>query len=149
MLDRVIRGGYCVGCSACAAVPQSPLRVRMNAVRAYEASPPSTSPGDAVVTASAVCPFSDDASNEDEIAAAVFDASLARHDAIGAYASCFAGHVVEDAYRCNGSSGGMESWAPLRAAVVGLRGPCHPCRRDAGRRAGRHALRISRLVQRR
>jgi coenzyme F420-reducing hydrogenase beta subunit len=67
-----------------------------------------------------VCPLSDDASSEDEIAAAVFDASLARHGAIGAYASCFAGHVVEGAYRRNGSSGGMASWLLCELLSSGL-----------------------------
>jgi coenzyme F420-reducing hydrogenase beta subunit len=111
MISDVINGGYCIGCGACAAISGSPFDIRMTAAGCYEAylsheRPTSTS----TIDVNAVCPFSDATTNEDAIAARVFDGLTTHHVATGFYESCFAGYVAEGDYRSSGSSGGMGSW---------------------------------------
>jgi len=110
LLDTVVAGGYCVGCGACAAVEGSPLRMELDDHRrlvAAQAGPVGDLRGAAVDD---VCPFSDAAPNEDELARAAVDLSCEYHDRIGYHLATYVGHVTEQDFRARGSSGGMGSW---------------------------------------
>jgi coenzyme F420-reducing hydrogenase beta subunit len=66
------------------------------------------------------CPFSPTAPNEDEIAAERF-ADASSDPRIGRFEAAYVGHVVEDPFRRNGSSGGLTSWVAaelLRSGAV-------------------------------
>jgi coenzyme F420-reducing hydrogenase beta subunit len=66
------------------------------------------------------CPFSPTAPNEDEIAADRF-ADASSDPRIGRFEAAYVGHVVEDPFRRNGSSGGLTSWVAaelLRSGAV-------------------------------
>lgn len=57
-----------------------------------------------------ICPFSPTARNEDEIAAERFPVATHRDALIGSFEAAYVGHAAEDAFRAEGSSGGMVSW---------------------------------------
>lgn len=106
---KVIKNGYCIGCGACAAVPGSPFEMKMDEY------------GNMVATASMdteesnaevldVCPFSNEAANEDEISDELFPSADAGDRYIGKYIDCYAGYVNEGEFRQKGSSGGLGKW---------------------------------------
>ena len=69
----------------------------------------------------AICPFSPAAANEDVLAAERFPAPAAQTALLGRFESNWVGHVAEDGFRTNGSSGGMVSWVAselLRTGAV-------------------------------
>jgi coenzyme F420-reducing hydrogenase beta subunit len=66
------------------------------------------------------CPFSPSAANEDEIAAEVFPDAPRTHWAVGRFRSSYVGHVAEEGYRMQGSSGGMVSWVLAELLRRGL-----------------------------
>lgn len=111
LFATVVAGGYCVGCGACA-VGSDKIQMEFTPLGVYQAA---LRPGLRLNTAenrqaSGVCPFSTQARNEDDIARALFAAQCQPHPEIGYYLQTYAGHVVEDGYRANGSSGGMGTW---------------------------------------
>ncbi|HOU14467.1 MAG TPA: coenzyme F420 hydrogenase, partial [Anaerolineae bacterium] len=106
-LRRVIDGGYCVGCGACATVPNSPMVMTMNQYGQFVAVDRDrvdffnvTSP----VNLDIVCPFSNKAPDENTIAQALFGSTMSYNEYIGYYRDIYAGYVIEDDYRKNGSS---------------------------------------------
>lgn len=111
LLDRVIGGGYCVGCGGCAAVPGSPLVMRLDANGQMCASiKPDATDASPAIDPNLVCPFSDSSVNEDLISTELFGDQTPRHALIGRHLACFAGHVEQGGFRQAGSSGGMGSW---------------------------------------
>lgn len=117
---RVVGGGYCVGCGACAAVPQSPLRMKLNEMGQLTAYLPGGAPDEASPDVAYVCPFSGVGPNEDEIASGLFAADATYHPRIGFYRKTFAGYVAEGDFRSRGSSGGMGSWISAEMLQHGL-----------------------------
>ncbi|MEM7807775.1 MAG: Coenzyme F420 hydrogenase/dehydrogenase, beta subunit C-terminal domain [Planctomycetota bacterium] len=102
--ETVIPGGYCIGCGACQVAAPQQMSVVMNDLGMLQASG-----DDRGTSASGVCPFSNDAENEDALASEQF-AELPTHARIGRHRATYAGHVVEDDYRDAGSSGGLGTW---------------------------------------
>lgn len=106
--ETVIDGGYCIGCGACAVVAASPVQLRLDACGRIQAHVPvgATLPRDV----SKVCPFSEEAVDETQIAAEVFGDVASNDPELGRYLALYAGHVAEHEYRQRGSSGGMGTW---------------------------------------
>ena len=106
---KVVEGGYCIGCGACAARPTGQVNILMNSFGYYQAqlSPNGLPPEDF----SSVCPFSGQSVDEDTIAKELFSAD-GTHDyaMIGRCIACYAGYVTESPFRELGSSGGLTSW---------------------------------------
>jgi len=72
------------------------------------------------LAASKVCPFSNLARNEDEIAADVFGDEVSAHDdVVGFHRRIVAGHVASGDFRELGTSGGMTSWLLHRLLTDG------------------------------
>jgi coenzyme F420-reducing hydrogenase beta subunit len=69
--------------------------------------------------ATAHCPFSPAAADEDVIAAERFPDACASDPAIGRFDAAYVGHVAEDAFRANGSSGGLTSWVAAELLRTG------------------------------
>ncbi|WP_347303550.1 Coenzyme F420 hydrogenase/dehydrogenase, beta subunit C-terminal domain [Croceibacterium sp. TMG7-5b_MA50] len=115
---EVVSSGLCIGCGACA----SGAPARMDWDRFGQLKPVGTPEWQARPTArqAAICPFSPTARNEDAIAAVRFaDAPL--HDGrLGRHRQCHVGHVAEDGFRGNGSSGGLVSWVAAELLRRGL-----------------------------
>ena len=107
-MQNVVRGGYCIGCGACASVPDSPIQMTVNEFGLIqpELADPSARPP---IDVHRVCPFSGAGPNEDELAGELFpDAPHDRN--IGRHLAVHAGWVEEGEFRQRGSSGGMASW---------------------------------------
>jgi coenzyme F420 hydrogenase subunit beta len=109
-IDAVIASGYCIGCGSCAAWPDSPFAMIINQYGVYEAQRTTPAGSDHTNTLDRICPFSDEADNEDTIAKETFGESGAPHPMIGYCVAAYAGHVNEGNFRNQGSSGGMGSW---------------------------------------
>lgn len=56
------------------------------------------------------CPFSPAADDEDRIASERFPRAGRRDEALGRFEKAYVGHVAEDGWRAEGSSGGLVSW---------------------------------------
>lgn len=111
-VEKVIEGGFCIGCGVCAAMQPDRYRMEMTPAGTLAARMLAGSEGEGALTTAVdrACPFSDQAATEDEIAAASFpDASGISPD-IGRHLKSFIGHVAQDDYRITGSSGGFVTW---------------------------------------
>ncbi len=71
-------------------------------------------------TASRVCPFSDEAPNEDDLGVPHPSANLSRDPVLGPYTAIFAGRVNDPEALASSSSGGLTSWTLDRLLSEGL-----------------------------
>lgn len=106
-IDRVIGGGYCIGCGTCAFVDPPHFTMQMNAEGMWRADRQISS--QPAFPVERICPMSGSGLSEDEIAADLFP-DLPAHSQIGRYEKCLAGHVSEGSFREDGGSGGLVSW---------------------------------------
>lgn len=106
-IAKVIEGGFCVGCGACAVSAPESYAIQFDAHERFvahnvgEASAPS---------AERVCPFSDGSLNEDILAQELFPDAPYVSSKIGRYIGAYIGHVDEGEFRNRGSSGGLGTW---------------------------------------
>lgn len=106
----VLSGGYCIGCGACTAVSGSPMQIELDDLGQFRATP---APGEELnrsAEVARVCPFSDEAENEDQIGRRLFGESGQHSSLIGYHRAAYAGFVSEGDYRARGSSGGVGKW---------------------------------------
>ena len=118
-LNRIISGGYCIGCGACAAM--EPDRITM-AFDQYGMYQPQIRAGIDVAMAAnilKVCPFSDEGPNEDQLALTLFPEDK-RDERLGRYRGLYAGYVHEGEFRAKGSSGGVVSWVLVELLATGM-----------------------------
>lgn len=106
-IDRVIGGGYCIGCGTCAFVDPEHFSMKMNDEGMWRAARQGLS--ETAYPVERVCPMSGDGLSEDQIAAELYP-HLPAHSQIGRYEKCLAGHVKEGNFREDGGSGGLVSW---------------------------------------
>lgn len=109
LIERIINNDYCIGCGSCGSVMNSPFGMRMN-VYGNIVAEPQTDPDKSETKVLKLCPFSEQAKNEDEISEIFFPDIINKHSKIGKYLKCYAGYVNEDAFREKGSSGGFGKW---------------------------------------
>ncbi len=111
-LNKIIDGGYCIGCGACAHAAKGSVEIIEDEYRQYQARIKPDADDISLESALAVCPFSNEGLNEDQISEEVFDQDKGQvGDVIGYYQSLYAGHVVEDDLRAKVTSGGIITWA--------------------------------------
>jgi len=107
--EKVIKNDYCIGCGVCSHV-NADYSVEMDQYGMYKATysgngtPPKDDP------ALAVCPFSNETKNEDELADRLFQEAESKNEFIGRYISNYVGYVKEGDFREKGSSGGFGKW---------------------------------------
>lgn len=106
-IDRVIAGGYCIGCGACSFAAPGRFSMRFGdgvwrAERLAAAAPDGE-------TADRTCPFTGTGPDETGIAAGLWPHLPAQAE-IGRYHATIAGHVTEEALRLGGGSGGLITW---------------------------------------
>ncbi len=120
-VDSVIKHGYCVGCGACTAIPHTKYTMVMTPQGSLEARPLDAVSVDKDVEQAAgrVCPFSDNALNEDQLAAELFS-EASTHEKLGRFTSTYVGYVNEGEYRQRGSSGGMGTWLLEQLMIKGM-----------------------------
>lgn len=106
-LQKVVDGGYCVGCGACAAFDHR-IKMVFDSSQRLVASLPED--GGTQLAASA-CPFAEGNPDENQIADRLFNSEDHQSDSrIGKYLSTWAGWVNEGEFREKGSSGGVGTW---------------------------------------
>ena len=109
-IENVIENNYCIGCGACASVPNSPIRIKMNEYGMYQAVVVEKNDPQIMKDLSMVCPFANEFMDERSVAKELFEANCKYNERIGYYLKVFAGFVIENDFRKNGSSGGLTSW---------------------------------------
>lgn len=102
VIERVVAGGFCIGCGACTALDPR-ITVSHNQYGDLVAQLPPEVAGDPL-NASAVCPFNPDR-NETALAASVFAEAPVVSAVTGRYQAAYLGH--SNVYREYGSSGGI------------------------------------------
>jgi coenzyme F420 hydrogenase subunit beta len=109
LYEQIIKNDYCIGCGACASVDNSPFKMVMNEFGNIVAYADRNLNHESAQVLK-ICPFSDDAKNEEEISNIYFSKVENKDYFIGRYLLCFAGYVNEGTFRINGSSGGLAKW---------------------------------------
>ena len=121
LFDTVVNGGYCIGCGACTAVQGSPISIKLDSYGRFCATSTSHSNLEEVnIQSIAVCPFSDQSLNEDQIGKVLYGNVAEFDHAIGYYLETFTGFVVEGDFRERGGSGGMGKWILYKLFKTGL-----------------------------
>ncbi|MDX2306637.1 MAG: Coenzyme F420 hydrogenase/dehydrogenase, beta subunit C-terminal domain [Hyphomicrobium sp.] len=107
--ERVVGGGYCIGCGACALPSMGDVRIELDGRGMFQAV---AGAGHRVPEPfEAICPFSGASADEDEIGRTRFAAEGgAWRGEIGHFRTCYAGHVERSDFRDVGSSGGLVTW---------------------------------------
>lgn len=142
----IVTSGLCIGCGACLALPQQPAG-RMTWNRHGQLWPTPHSPGLGAAFAR-VCPFSPTAADEDALAAERYGQADRTDAGVGRYLAAYVGHVAEDSFRADGSSGGMTSW--MAAELLGrgmVDGVAHVVAADPKRDGALFRYRIARTVE--
>lgn len=147
---EIVASGLCIGCGACAgtAAPEAEARMRWDGYGQLKPDGARAWLGARTPAFSATCPFSPAARNEDAIAVGRFPDAPERHPLLGHVESAYVGHVAEDGFRAEGSSGGMVSWVAaelMRRGLVDAVAHVAPRSPDAG--DGYFGYRIARSVE--
>lgn len=129
-VDKVIEGGFCVGCGACAALAPERYTIRFDPHGRLVARGIEPSTASVTTAADKVCPFSDASDDEDTVAGALFPDAPHHSPMIGRYRRAYVGHVEEGEFRQRGSSGGLGTWILselLRRGMVDAVVHVRPC----------------------
>jgi len=109
-LHAVIDSGVCVGCGACKVVAGDAISIGRNKF-GYVSAAVKDHGSALLASAGRVCPFSDDALNEDDVGEVLFSHKDFKRDRrIGYYQALFAGRVSDDKDLISRSSGGLTTW---------------------------------------
>jgi coenzyme F420-reducing hydrogenase beta subunit len=120
-LNEIINGGYCIGCGACAAASHGKVKVIEDEYLRYQARITTECDSEGISASLAVCPFSNENLNEDQISQQVFDPTEGQvGEVIGYYQSLYAGHVTDENVRIKVTSGGIISWTLSQLLERGL-----------------------------
>lgn len=120
LFNKVVKGGYCIGCGTCTAISNSPVEILMDNQGQYQASLKRDINELEDNSLMSVCPFSSIGPDEDEIGNELFGKVASYDDHIGYYINNYAGYVSEGNFRDNGSSGGMGTWILKELFIQGL-----------------------------
>ena len=115
--QQIVQSGLCIGCGVC--VSDGMGRMVFDRFGQYKPSGPRQWYGRPSHEFSATCPFSPSAANEDEIGAEMFAGAEHRSKTLGNFLAAYVGHVTENSFREEASSGGMTSWVLAHLLRVG------------------------------
>ena len=105
--ETVIKFDYCIGCGGCAYISPESFHIDFDNFGMLKAFNIENNDNETIAE---ICPFSNEADNEDELIKDQFTKQCKYNDSIGNYIECYAGYVVENKYRMYGSSGGVGKW---------------------------------------
>lgn len=109
-IDKVVAGGYCVGCGGCAVATSGRLEMTFTDLLMKQAVLDGLS-GDDLAKADSACPFSSSNPDEDELARTEYGSAGYGHDhRTGYFDAIYAGRIVDDAELLQSSSGGLTTW---------------------------------------
>lgn len=112
-IEKVVSSGLCIGCGACSYITSGKINISSNKYGLETVSEDGLKnlSEKELRDASAVCPFSDDSLNEDQLDAPYSGSrELPFNDVIGRYSSLFSGRQIGDHKVTGSSSGGLTSW---------------------------------------
>lgn len=134
-IDKVITGGFCVGCGACRVKTGGDLAMEVNEQGLFMPRIEGKAPA-LLKSADSVCPFSDASVDESRLGKQLFQPHLPSHDhRVGFYDAMFAGRITDDALVEKSSSGGLTTWAAAQLMRSGqIDGVIHVDASDADRR---------------
>lgn len=105
-ISKVIDGGFCVGCGNCSYLDPNNFSVSKAKNGKYSA----TIKNSEISDVDKICPFTDKAENEDNLAQIHLSDARKKSGFIGRYNSIFSGYVKVNDFREKATSGGMISW---------------------------------------
>jgi coenzyme F420-reducing hydrogenase beta subunit len=119
--QQIVNAGLCIGCGSCvsqAAVAGATMKFDKYG-QLIPTGPKSwmNKPSESFYH---TCPFSPGAVTEDILAAELFPLHANASAGLGRYEKAYVGHVAEDDYRMQGSSGGMVTWVATELLKRGL-----------------------------
>lgn len=117
----IINSGLCIGCGSCAAQQSSP-HAEMKFDKDGQLKPAGSSQWLSYrnISFTQTCPFSPSAKNEDQLASQLFSSTENIDEALGRFQTAYVGHVAEEDFRMQGSSGGMVTWVATELLRQGL-----------------------------
>lgn len=118
-IDQIVDGGFCIGCGACAFVSKGELEMKLSEWGTYVPVAAIGGKRGEPANFSSLCPFGEEAPNEDQLAAEIFPHAPNVHEAIGRWRQVYVGHVETGDFRMQGSSGGFTSWLLATALASG------------------------------
>lgn len=107
-IDKVIEGGFCIGCGGCAALAPDDFAIEQTPLGMLQARA-LTTPDARARDLSPLCPMSGEGADEDALGADRFP-DLPRDDRIGRHGFVGLGWAEDGDWRARGSSGGLLSW---------------------------------------
>lgn len=111
LFEKVIKNDYCIGCGSCASIDNSPFKIIYNQYGNVVAVPKNESDLDiSTINVLKICPFSNQAKNEDKLSAEFLKDTDKEDKNIGRYIKCYAGYSLSGKFREKGSSGGIIKW---------------------------------------
>lgn len=120
LIDKVIAGGYCVGCGACTVAPVSSFEMRFGNAGTYQAVRRKTAESSETdCEVDSLCPFTGKGPNESELGKELYGAFSTPDDHLGHILAAYAGYVREGTFRERGSSGGFVSWIAVELLRLG------------------------------
>lgn len=118
-IEETIARGMCIGCGACSVASGGAIPIRLDTSRLYQADLTNV-PEVMRRVGSRVCPFSDEAPNEDELQVPHVDDQMESNKLLGSYTRILGGRVNDDDYIWGSSSGGLTSWLIRRLINAGV-----------------------------
>jgi coenzyme F420-reducing hydrogenase beta subunit len=121
--NDIVRSGLCIGCGSCVAqatLGGSAAKMQFDKYGLYKPHGPSNWYRQRSQQFSSTCPFSPSAKKEDELSLINFPETKAQSDTLGRFQSNYVGHVLEQEFRSQGSSGGMVTWVAAELMRKGL-----------------------------
>ncbi|RNI31343.1 Coenzyme F420 hydrogenase/dehydrogenase, beta subunit C-terminal domain [Rufibacter latericius] len=117
----IVHSGLCIGCGSC--VAQANRQDTRMDFDGYGQLKPQGDPQwfkTKSESFSRTCPFSPKAKNEDYLAANLYPTAPVTDAALGRFQAAYVGHVAEEDFRMQGSSGGMVTWVATELMRQGL-----------------------------
>lgn len=115
----IVESGLCIGCGSCVAQSQG-TSMQFDHYGELKPRGPAEWYKQGAESFTRTCPFSPSAANEDHLASQLFPASGQKHVALGHFQKNYVGHVSEQDFRVQGSSGGMVTWVATELLKRGL-----------------------------
>ncbi|MFD1754475.1 Coenzyme F420 hydrogenase/dehydrogenase, beta subunit C-terminal domain [Rufibacter sediminis] len=117
----IVTSGLCIGCGSCVAQANRPdTRMDFDAYGQLKPQGNSQWLNSSSESFTRTCPFSPGSRNEDFLGAQLFPEAPILDNALGRFQSAYVGHVSEEDFRMQGSSGGMVTWVATELLRQGL-----------------------------
>lgn len=150
--DDIVSAGLCIGCGNCAAqANDSGINAQVEFDDYGHLKPKGSKEWykQPSVSFTKTCPFSPPAKNEDQLSLHLYPDAPQYNSAIGRFQNGYVGHVQEEDFREQGSSGGLVTWVATELMRAGLiDGVAHVFATENPQQEGRYfQYRISRTEQ--